>query len=821
MRILLLTIMLLATLSIAANNPVTYVFPANGSRHINTRATILFRFENQLASTTPVVANLVGSVSGSIPFRYTIGDKGHLLTVEPLFAFQANERIDFSFQAALRFISANETFYYLPVEGLHFFTATPGKSVGASLYQNDFIPEQTTQSSYNAAELDTLPLWNLFKSEKVPTYVYERYNPELQAPGYYFLGINVAQNGYTFANMIIDNEGKLVYYKTSNAGLFDFKKLPGGRYSYFDQTREKFMILNSRFELVDSIGCVAGIETDPHELVIDQNGHYYMLGLSYIQMDMSEIVSGGKENATVVEMVIQEFDTSKILVWQWNSLMYIPVTDAVNVNMTGNTVDYMHSNAIEIDTDGNLLLSSRHLNEITKINHSNGRIMWRMGSNAKNNDFIFLYDLVGFAYQHDIRRLPNGNLTLFDNGNFLTPRSSRAVEYNVNELTKVVTPVWQFYKTPAVVSNFMGNAQRLPNENTVIGWGGTNPAFSEVDKLGNIVAELKLPAGVFSYRAFKFTIDSIEQHKTVVPLDTIDICNEDSISVTPGEGFKKAFWANGSGMNSTIKSSGTYSLIAQNHTGFLSEKTFRVNFHSTEVTTKDTTACLGSMLTLGVNAFCPDLKYNWSTGDTTQFISILNNENKTYYVDINNGIHTRRDSLKVSTSSVKKPVITGQSNVPQAFSIITYSVPYIQNMKYDWDAVNGNIISGFDANAISVHWGDREAGGLFITETDPRGCKDSGSMTVTIKTSEPVSGLDEKTLTIKYHPNPVRDKLIIENVVLNPAMQILVVDMMGKVVMTSQLNGNEIDVSQLEKTGLYQMQVYSDGKTYSLTFIKE
>ena len=36
-------------------------------------------------------------------------------------------------------------------------------------------------------------------------------------------------------------------------------------------------------------------------------------------------------------------------------------------NLTTNEVDYIHMNAIEMDYDGNILFSSRHFSEITKI----------------------------------------------------------------------------------------------------------------------------------------------------------------------------------------------------------------------------------------------------------------------------------------------------------------------------------------------------------------------------------------------------------------------------------------------------------------------
>jgi hypothetical protein len=51
----------------------------------------------------------------------------------------------------------------------------------------------------------------------------------------------------------------------------------------------------------------------------------------------------------------------------------------------------------------------------------------------------------------------------------------------------------------------MGDAQRLDNGNTLIGWGASsNPAITEVRPDGSVVFELNLGPGNFSYRSFRY-----------------------------------------------------------------------------------------------------------------------------------------------------------------------------------------------------------------------------------------------------------------------------------------------------------------------------
>ena len=129
------------------------------------------------------------------------------------------------------------------------------------------------------------------------------------------------------------------------------------------------------------------------------NGHAFVLGDDFQTVRMDSIVEGGDSSAIVEGIIVQEID-------------------------------------------GTLLLSSRHLDEIMKIDRQTGDIIWRWG--GKNNEFTFVDDTRGFSHQHAVRRIPNGDVTLFDNGNFHSPPFSRALEYRLDELGKTATLVWEY-----------------------------------------------------------------------------------------------------------------------------------------------------------------------------------------------------------------------------------------------------------------------------------------------------------------------------------------------------------------------------------------
>ncbi len=148
-------------------------------------------------------------------------------------------------------------------------------------------------------------------------------------------------------------------------------------------------------------------------------------------------------------------------------------------------------NSIAVDYDGHLVISSRHLDEITKIHRQTGEIIWRLG--GRHNQFEFVNEPYRFSYQHYARPVPGkpDSYTLFDNGNHRQPKFSRAVEYKLDTDAMTAEKTWEFRYTPDRYSSMMGNVQRLDNGNTMINWSTWPPLFAnEVDAAGNVLFEL-------------------------------------------------------------------------------------------------------------------------------------------------------------------------------------------------------------------------------------------------------------------------------------------------------------------------------------------
>lgn len=341
-------------------------------------------------------------------------------------------------------------------------------------------------------------------------------NPE---PGYFFLG---PLNGRYIA--AYDNSGSRVYYKDLGAlaqGVFDFKIQSNGRLTAYEVEQGKFIVMDSSFNIVDTVGAI-GYNTDFHDFLILPDGNYLVIAEVIRTVDMSELVPNGHPYAQVKSFILQKINRlTKEVVWEWDALDHYSVLDATeDIDLTGYAINPFHINSVKIMNDGNLLISCRHLDEITKINIQNGNIMWRMGgSKSRRNQFQFVNDTIqnffGFSHQHDAIQLPNGNILLFDNGNLKPNQYSRAVEYQIDENNRTARKVWEFHHPENIVSSAMGSVQRLPNGNTIIGWGGIdaqsghNYLLSEVTPNGTIALELVGSAGTYRAYRYIFKMDAV------------------------------------------------------------------------------------------------------------------------------------------------------------------------------------------------------------------------------------------------------------------------------------------------------------------------
>jgi hypothetical protein len=500
---------------------VQYLSPVPQSQLVSLGTNIIIRADAMIdaATVSSSLLEVEGSRSGTHGGTLMLSDDGQTLVFNAESRFAAGESVHVSLKPGVRMRKGSSldpvTFTFtttslrVPLTERYYVTET-----------GEVLTRETKISTFRLAGQETASVLDSLPSDFPRITVDTTSSP---TPGYFLLGTTeqVGTNGmFVF---MMDNTGKVVKYKRTSGGAYDFKQQPNGYYSYAEGyspwiyaggNRVVHRVVDSTLAPVDSFKAGNGYEADGHEFLMLANGHVLLHAYDIQYMDLSTVAPGGNPNAIVVGSILQELDLSKNVVFQWRSWDYVPITDTYN-SISSSAFDYIHVNAYDIDDDGNILACFRVTCQILKINRMTGEIMWKMG--GKQNQFTFIGENAAntpnyFTFQHCLRRLPNGNFTLFDNGNLHPAQVSRAVEYKVDQINKIATLVWEYRHTPDIFVPQRGSVQRLENGNTVIGWGNAasvgigRQSVTEIRPDKSTAFEMEFQDATSSYRALKYLL---------------------------------------------------------------------------------------------------------------------------------------------------------------------------------------------------------------------------------------------------------------------------------------------------------------------------
>ena len=174
------------------------------------------------------------------------------------------------------------------------------------------------------------------------------------------------------------------------------------------------------------------------------------------------------------------------MLFEWRSLDHVAIEESHAPISTDTPFDYFHVNSIELDADGNYLVSARNTWAIYKIDRGSGNVIWRLG--GKKSDFAMGPGTV-FAWQHDARHhgATDQLVSLFDDG--AAPQvqpQSKALVLALDTKRMRATLHRRYTHDPPVLSHALGSTQLLPNGNVLVGWG-TAPWLSEYTHDGELV----------------------------------------------------------------------------------------------------------------------------------------------------------------------------------------------------------------------------------------------------------------------------------------------------------------------------------------------
>jgi hypothetical protein len=317
--------------------------------------------------------------------------------------------------------------------------------------------------------------------------------------------------------MILDQNGNLVWSKPLPAGQLAFafgeQRYRGkpalvwfqGLLSTLGYGEGSYVVYDSSYRQVATIRAGNGYKADLHEIQLTSRGTAILISFPVIAANLTRF--GGAAQGTLFDGVIQEVDLKTGLVmWEWHGLGHLDLSESYTKPSAapspgGVTWSPFHVNSVDVLKNGDFLVSARDTDSVWEIDKRTGRIVWRL--NGKRSTFAVAPD-AAFAFQHDARMLPNGDISIFDDeaGPPVKP-PSRGIIVRIDKKAKTASLVAQFQNPAHPVAFSQGNMQSLSGGNWLLGYGSVSE-FTEFNPAGAIVFDARFPSPDESYRTFRF-----------------------------------------------------------------------------------------------------------------------------------------------------------------------------------------------------------------------------------------------------------------------------------------------------------------------------
>lgn len=336
------------------------------------------------------------------------------------------------------------------------------------------------------------------------------------ARGDIFLAAYATSNG-PGGPMIFENDGQLVWFKplpakvsATNLQVQRYEGRPALTWwqghilpQGFGEGEE--IIDNSAYRQIAIVHAGNGLRADLHDFQITPHDTGLLTAYDPVHCNLSSI--HGPHNGAISDGVYQEIDLKSGLVRrEWHALDHVAIADTYAKAAAGNArtafpFDFFHINSLDRLPNGTTMTSGRNTWTVYTVDDRTGRVLTRIGGKQST---VKMGRGTETAWQHDPRALPNGDITVFDNG--AEPKIhtySRGILERLNPTTNTMTLITQDKHSPALSAGTQGNIQTLPNGDALIGWGA-EPYVSEYSSNGRLLFAVDMSAADQSYRAFRF-----------------------------------------------------------------------------------------------------------------------------------------------------------------------------------------------------------------------------------------------------------------------------------------------------------------------------
>jgi len=404
-------------------------------------------------------------------------------------------------------VSNKNTTHAIPVLGLR-----PAREYVINL--EVFVKGSTRSALNKTLTLSTEPLPEGFPRFKVTKRV-----DGMMEPGFTLFDIIPEGDNTEFGSLIaiVDTYGELVWYQIGTR-YTDLQQLGNGNILFIEGSKVVEMnMLGERKNEWQAIHnppkrdnqLYVNTRIFHHEIHPTPRGNFLSVSIeyrSYLNYPTSVTdPNAPRKTQNVAGDVLIEFRPDGSIRHQWSVLDLLDPY-RIGWDTMGNywdpffskeTLDWSHTNSVIYSpNDNSIIATSRHQDATFKFRRKNGQLLWILSppenwdmkkfgkyllKPVNNNEYFFPY------HSHAPEIMPNGNLLLYDNGNYrasppnkpLDPKDnfSRAVEYRIDEDKHEIELVWEYgqHVKNRVFSGALGDANYLPGKNNVLITHGNIP----------------------------------------------------------------------------------------------------------------------------------------------------------------------------------------------------------------------------------------------------------------------------------------------------------------------------------------------------------
>jgi Arylsulfotransferase (ASST) len=271
--------------------------------------------------------------------------------------------------------------------------------------------------------------------------------------------------------------------------------------------------------------------TDFHESVQEPNGDFLMT--SFVLTQGENLWSLGIPwPVTVLNASFQEITPSGVPDFTWNSQGHLSPSESLDwwsalfqypgQSQLGMVWDWQHINSVAPDGSGYFLVSMRHTNAVYLIRRSDGSVVWKLGGSTTPQSLKIIGDpdaANDFGGQHDARVLPDGTISVHDNGTGQN-RPPRVLRFRIDTQARTATLLSVITDPDIKASPCCGSARLLPGGDWVVDWGGTG-RVEELTASSQPVWRVDFAAPLFSYRAVPILPGRLSDSALIAGMDAM------------------------------------------------------------------------------------------------------------------------------------------------------------------------------------------------------------------------------------------------------------------------------------------------------------